>query len=92
MNRASFTGADMRDVEAYGGVFTGASFSRANLANASFVGTFLSGADFRGANLQGTNFSGAEMRGAVGLSQAQLDRACGDGATQLPRGLRIPAC
>lgn len=92
MNRAAFTGADLRDVEAYGAVFTGASFARANLANASFVGTFLQGADFRGSNLQGTNFSGADMTRAVGLSQAQLDRACGDQATLLPRGLRIPAC
>jgi uncharacterized protein YjbI with pentapeptide repeats len=92
MNRAAFTGADLRDVEAYGAVFTGSSFARANLANASFVGTFLQGADFRGSNLQGTNFSGADMTRAVGLTQAQLDRACGDEATLLPRGLRIPAC
>jgi len=92
MNRTNFAGADLRDVEAYGGVFTGASFARANLSHASFVGTYLQGADFRGAILQGANFSGAEMDGARGLTQAQLNQACGDPSTHLPRGLRIPAC
>lgn len=92
MNRASFAGADLRDVNAYGGVFGGASFSGADLTNATFVGTFLEGANFRGANLTGANFSGAEMDRATGLTQGQLDRACGDEATRLPRGLRIPVC
>lgn len=92
MNRASFAGGDLRDVNAYGGVFGGASFGGADLTNASFVGTFLQGARFAGANLTGANFSGAEMDRASGLTQRQLDRACGDAATRLPRGLRIPAC
>jgi uncharacterized protein YjbI with pentapeptide repeats len=92
MNRVSFAGADLRDVDAYGAVFTGASFQRANLTHASLVGTYLQGADFRGAVLQGTNFSGAEMNRATGLTQAQLNQACGDSSTRLPPGLRIPAC
>jgi uncharacterized protein YjbI with pentapeptide repeats len=92
MNRASFAGADLRDVNAYGGVFGGASFAGADLTNASFVGSYLVGARFAGANLSGANFSGAELDRAVGLSQRQLNRACGDQATRLPRGLRIPAC
>lgn len=92
MNRANFSRGDLRDVNAYGGVFGGASFAGADLTNASFVGTYLQGARFSGANLSGTNFSGAEMDRASGLTQRQLDRACGDQATRLPRGLRIPAC
>jgi uncharacterized protein YjbI with pentapeptide repeats len=56
------------------------------------VGTYLEGANFSGARLTGTNFSGAEMGRARGLSQGQLNGACGDGATELPAGLRIPAC
>ncbi len=91
-NRTSFAGADMRDVNAYGGVFSSASFAGANLTNATFVGTYLQGANFRGAVLSGVNFSGAEMDHAVGLTQGQLNGACGDEATTLPRGLRIPAC
>ena len=92
MNYTTMAGADLRDVNAFGAVFTGASFAGANLTNASFVGTYLEGANFRGANLAGVNFSGAEMDRAVGLTQGQLNEACGDEATQLPRGLRVHSC
>lgn len=92
MNRTRFSNTDMRDVEAYGGVFSGSDFSGANLTNASFVGTYLEGANFSGATLTGTNFSGASLLRARGLTQARLNQACGDEATRLPRGLRIPRC
>jgi len=32
------------------------------------------------------------MDRAVGLTQRQLDQACGDETTRLPAGLRIPRC
>lgn len=92
MNRTRFSNADLRDVEAFGGVFSSSSFAGANLTNASFVGAFLEGSNFSGATLTGANFSGAQMSRATGLSQRQLDGACGDGATVLPGALRIPAC
>src|ERR1700678_3386212 len=92
MNYTVFAGGDLRDVNAYGAVFTGASFAGANLTNASFVGAYLQGANLRGANLSGVNFSGAEMDRAIGLTQRQLDGACGDGATTLPRGLSLRPC
>jgi uncharacterized protein YjbI with pentapeptide repeats len=92
MNHTSFAGGDLRDVNAYGAVLSGASFAGANLTNASFVGAYLEGANFRGADLAGVNFSGAEMERAIGLTQRQLDDACGDGATALPRGLRVRPC
>lgn len=92
MNRTRFTGADLRDVEAYGAVLSSANFANADLTNASFVGTFLEGANFSGATLNGTNFSGAEMARATGLTQARLNQACGDAATELPPGLTIRPC
>ncbi len=92
MNHTVFAGGDLRDVNAYGGVFSSSVFSGANLTHASFVGAYLQGAEFRGATLDGTNFSGAEMSRARGLTQRQLDAACGDDATTLPRGLSIPRC
>ncbi len=92
MNHTVFAGADLRDVNAYGGVFSSSVFSGANMTHASFVGAYLQGASFRGARLDGTNFSGAEMSRAQGLSQHQLDEACGDEATTLPRGLHLPRC
>jgi uncharacterized protein YjbI with pentapeptide repeats len=92
MNRTSFARADLRDVNAYGGVFSSANFAGADLTNATFVGAYLEGSNFAGARLSGVNFSGAEMGKVAGLTQAQLNAACGDGSTLLPRGLRIPAC
>jgi len=92
MNRTSFAGADLRDVNAYGALFSSANFSGADLTNATFVGAYLQGANFRGANLTGVNFAGAEMDRATGLTQAQLNAACGDETTRLPAGLRLPRC
>ncbi|RYG07007.1 MAG: pentapeptide repeat-containing protein, partial [Caulobacteraceae bacterium] len=92
MNRTRFSNADMRDIEAYGGVFSSSNFSGANLTNASFVGAYLDGANFSGATLTGANFSGASLERASGLTQARLNQACGDEATNLPRGLTLPSC
>ena len=88
----NLNGARLRDVDAYGGVFSGASFAGADLTNASFVGAYLDGANFQGATLSGANFAGASLERARGLSQARLNQACGDEATRLPPGLRIPHC
>ena len=88
----NFRGADLRDVNGYGALFTNADFSGANLTNATFVGAYLEGANFHGATIEGVNFAGAEMDKAVGLTQRQLDKACGDDTTVLPKGLRLPVC
>lgn len=92
LNGANFSNADLRDADAYGGVFSSANFSGADLTNSSWVGTFLEGANFSGANLSGANFSGAQMNRSRGLTQRQLNQACGDGATELPGSLTIPSC
>ena len=90
--QAARFGADLRDVEGYGGVFSSSSFAGANLTNASFVGAYLEGANFSGATLSGTNLSGAQLARATGLTQSQLNQACGDASTVLPGSLRIRAC
>ena len=64
----------------------------ADLTDAAIAATGVTEGWFRGAILDGVNFSGAEMSTAVGLTQRQLDRTCGDRSTELPRGLRIPEC
>ncbi len=92
MNHTSFAGADLRDLNGYGAVFTGADFAGANMTNASLVGAYLQGANFRRTRLEGVNLSGAEMDRAEGLTQAQLDQACGDSATTMPRGLQVSPC
>ena len=58
-----------------------------DLANVSIPGANLeSHADLSGANLSGTDLSGANLLGARGLTQTQLDEACGDANTKLPEG------
>jgi uncharacterized protein YjbI with pentapeptide repeats len=91
-NHGDFAGADLRDVNGYGALFSSANFTRANLTNSTFVGAYLQGASFRGATLIGVNFSGAEMERAAGLTQGQLNGACGDASTSLPHGLHLPLC
>jgi uncharacterized protein YjbI with pentapeptide repeats len=91
-NGTTFAGGDLRDVNGSAALFGHVNFSGANLTNANFVGAYLEHANFKGAILDGVNFSGAEMSTAVGLTQKQMDRTCGDPSTQLPHGLRIPVC
>ena len=92
LNRTNFSRGDLRDLEAYGAVLSGSNLSGADLTNASLVGAYLDGANLSGANLSGANLSGARLAQATGLTQAQLNRACGDADTVLPGQLRIPAC
>lgn len=101
LNRASFVGATLSDTD-----FSKAELSRVNLANAKldnavFRFANLSRARFEGASLAGANLSGAytylmhikgvDLSTVVGLTQPQLDIACGDSATILPEGLELPA-
>lgn len=92
LSHARFAKADLRDVDAYGAVLTNADLHDADLSHATFVGAYLEGANLQGAKMDGANFAGAEMRRTRGLTQAQLNTACGDASTQLPAGLHIQAC
>ena len=69
----------------------------ANLQGADLGLAKLQGASLYYANLQGASFQDAELRGtklryARGLSQKQLDLACGDAETELPTGKKIKTC
>jgi uncharacterized protein YjbI with pentapeptide repeats len=92
LSRSRFAKADLRDVDAYGAVLSGADLHGADLRRSTFVGAYLEGANLSGAKLDGANFAGAEMKRSRGLTQAQLDRACGDSTTLLPAGLHISTC
>lgn len=87
-----FTGADLSLVNGFGGRFARADFARANLTGATLVGAYLGQVRWTGAVLTSVNLSGADLSGAQGLTQRQLDAACGDGQTVLPPGLRIGRC
>jgi uncharacterized protein YjbI with pentapeptide repeats len=91
-DRANFRGANLSLANMFGVRATGADFTNANLQGATLVGGYFGGARFNGAVLNGANLSGAELASAHGLSQAQLNDACGDATTQLPAGLTVPNC
>lgn len=92
MDRVNFNGANLSIANLYGARFTGATFRKTDLTDAILVGASFDGADFSGANLTNANISGAELSRARGLTQAQINRACGDNSTELPGGLKVQQC
>jgi uncharacterized protein YjbI with pentapeptide repeats len=91
-DRTNFTGANLSLANLFGVRATGANFTGANLDEASLVGAYFGSANFTGARLRGANLSGADMANVRGLTQEQLNTACGDATTTLPSGLTVPAC
>jgi len=72
--------------------FTGVSFRGTELSGANLAGAKLGGADLTGAKTSITSFLGTDLRHVKGLTQKQLDVACGNAATKLPPGLHIHRC
>jgi uncharacterized protein YjbI with pentapeptide repeats len=68
-------------------VLVEANLSRANLGSAD-----LRGVDLTGAFLYRTILYRTKLIGAKGLTQAQLDTACGNETTILPPGLTVRPC
>lgn len=97
MPEALFVQARLSDATLAGAKAMRANFLRADLRNASLTYARLDGADFAQADLLGARFDGATLNGANlafarRLTPAQLRGACGDTATRLPAGLRVPNC
>lgn len=94
---ADFTQADLTRARLIDASCPRARFDRARLAQADARGADFTRANFAQADVTRMNFenadlSGANLRNAHGLTQAQLDQACGDGRTRLPRGLSVGRC
>jgi uncharacterized protein YjbI with pentapeptide repeats len=104
---ADLTNTCVKEHDLHGANFDGANatlmcMSFANFTNASFRGTELSGANLAGAKLDGadltgaktsiTSFLGTDLTKVKGLTQAQLNVACGDAKTRLPPGLKVHTC
>lgn len=95
-SQANLEGANLSKSELGRAVFAaaklnGANLSYSNLARADFSDAHLENADFTRAYTFLTRIEGADLSKTIGLSQEQLDLACGDGDTQLPEGLERPA-
>ena len=99
---ARFEGANLSGAQFQRTILTEARFERAELINAQFKHVDLinarfehadlRGARFEDADIRGARFDGANLEGAEGLTQPQLDTACGDQRTRLPEGFSIPMC
>lgn len=94
---ADFTQADLTRTRLVDASCPQARFDRARLQQANARGADFTRANFGAAdvthmNLEDADLSGADLRNARGLTQAQLDEACGDRQTRLPRGLRVGRC
>jgi uncharacterized protein YjbI with pentapeptide repeats len=107
LSGADLTNTCVKEHDLTGANFDGANatlmcMSFANFTNASFRGTELSGANMAGAKMDGadltvaktsiTSFLGTDLTKVKGLTQAQLDVACGDAKTRLPPGLKVHTC
>lgn len=96
LTRADFSFAELHGADLRGADLTGADFRGASLrcfaSHKQETSMQTDCANLEGAVLKGARFEGADLAYAVGLTQAQLDEACGDAATRLPQGLAMPAC
>lgn len=102
LQRATFNGADLRYANFEKADLSRATFDQANLAGATFAYANLARADLSKALVQGTlgfdsafmlltRIEGLDLSGAAGLDQSQIDIACGDAKTRLPKDLKVPA-
>ena len=92
LHGADFSGANATLMCMSFADFTGASFRGTELSGANLAGAKLDGADLTGAKTSITSFLGTDLRHVKGLTQKQLDVACGDATTKLPPGLHVHTC
>jgi uncharacterized protein YjbI with pentapeptide repeats len=72
--------------------FTNASFRNTDLSAANLAHAKMDGADLTGADLTITSIKGTDLRHVKGLTQAQLNQACGDADTKVPAGMSVKTC
>ena len=92
LHGADFTGADASLMCMSFADFTGARFRDTELSGANLSGAKMDGADLTGAKTSIASFLGTDLRKVKGLTQKQLDVACGDAKTKLPPGLKVHTC
>ncbi|MBV9989688.1 MAG: pentapeptide repeat-containing protein [Alphaproteobacteria bacterium] len=72
--------------------FSGATFRGTDLSGANLAHADLDGADLTGAHMTITSIKGTDLTRVKGLTQSQLDAACGDAETKVPAGLAVHTC
>lgn len=92
LSEAELIGVNLSGAVLVGANLSGAWLTEANLIGAVMAGTNLSGAHLGRADLSGAVLIGTNLSGAIGVSQDQMNKACGDADTKLPPGLTIKPC
>ena len=92
LQKANLSGARLQKANLDGASLVNAYLQFANLQGASFRNANFRKAMLNAADLLGAKFQGADLSGARGLTQEQLDKACGDENTKLPKNLTIKRC
>jgi uncharacterized protein YjbI with pentapeptide repeats len=72
--------------------FSGATFRGTDLSGANLAHARLDGADLTDARMTITSIKGTDLTKVKGLTQVQLDAACGDADTKVPPGLHVKTC
>ena len=83
LQRASLTRTNLQSANLWE-----ANLQKANLFRANLKGADLRVAMLRGADLSESELQGADLRGAEGVTMEQLDKACVDMNTKLPKYLK----
>lgn len=97
LQNSNFQGTDLTDAKLVMSCLSHANLRQASLRHADLSGANLfeaklDAADFTGAVLSSTSLKSADLSRTKGLTQAQLDLACGDANTRLPAGLSVKRC
>ncbi|MGV8935963.1 MAG: pentapeptide repeat-containing protein [Allorhizobium sp.] len=89
--KTDFSKAELGRADFRKATLTGSRFSMANLSRARLNGAVFEGAiDFQNVFLLFARIEGVDLTLATGLTQTQVDLACGDAKTRLPPGLTMP--
>ncbi len=94
-SKANLENADLSKAELGRAVFAeadlnGADLSYSNVARANFSEAQLENVDLTRAYTYLTRIEGVDLSKTIGLTQEQLELACGDSHTELPNGLERP--
>ena len=92
LNNSNLRGMILRSALLSGANLSRSDFRGADLGAANLSESDLSKGKFANANLQDADLTGADFRSSEGLTQHQLELACGDERTRVPESLTVRLC
>ncbi len=92
LNNSNLHGMILRSALLSGANLSRSDFRGADLGAANLSESDLSKGKFANANLQDADLTGADFRNSEGLTQNQLELACGDERTRVPEPLTVRLC